>query len=34
MYTPRIFREERPEVLRAAIERINLATLVTVGAKI
>jgi transcriptional regulator len=34
MYTPRAFKEERPEILRAAIERINLATLVTVGAKI
>lgn len=34
MYTPRVFKEERPEVLRAAIERINLATLVTVGPQI
>jgi transcriptional regulator len=31
MYTPRAFKEERPEILRAAIERINLATLVTIG---
>ncbi len=34
MYTPRAFKEERPEILRAAIERINLATLVTVSARI
>jgi transcriptional regulator len=34
MYTPRAFKEERPEVLRAAIEHINLATLVTVDARI
>lgn len=34
MYTPKAFKEERPEILCAAIERINLATLVTVGARI
>jgi transcriptional regulator len=34
MYTPRAFKEERPEILRAAIEHINLATLVTVDARI
>ncbi|MES2255409.1 MAG: FMN-binding negative transcriptional regulator [Pseudomonadota bacterium] len=34
MYTPRAFREERPEILRAAIDRIALATLVTVGTQI
>ena len=34
MYTPKAFKEERPEILRAAMERISLATLVTVGAQI
>jgi transcriptional regulator len=34
MYTPKAFQEERPEILRAAIEKIGLATLITVGADI
>jgi len=34
MYTPKAFREERPEILQAAIEKIGLSTLITVGANI